>query len=70
MSAVCKTEPDETEPTAVLPHPACGGGRIKEEEDGVVKEEEDGVVVKEEKEQERESLSFPVSDRHPQCCVF
>ena len=46
MSAICKTEPDETEPTTVLQDPACL--RIKEEETGVpVKEEEEEKKISE-----------------------
>ena len=46
MSAICKTEPDETEPTTVLQDPACLG--IKEEETGFrVKEEEEEKKISE-----------------------
>ena len=51
MSAVCKTEPGQTEPTGALPDPAYGGRRIKEENVFMVKEEEEiGLMVKEEEE--------------------
>ena len=46
MSAICKTEPDETEPITVLQDPACL--RIKEEETGfLVKEEEEEKKISE-----------------------
>ena len=63
MSAICKTEPDEPEPTTVFPDSPCL--QIKEEEMGfLVKEEEEEKKIS---EGDEEILEFVIPGKCPSC---